>query len=114
MITEWKRFSQPIADIEQVNEVLHHSETEFLQVKFDPRGMACPVSGSNGIMVYTKNKFIRHLEERHRIQARKFLCPVAGCLAESRRKSDMKVHLKTKQEKDPQRLEDVLLKSQSL
>lgn len=63
-------FLNLFADIEQVNEVLHHCETEFLQVKFDPGGMACPVSGSNGIMVYTKNTFIRHWEERHRIQAR--------------------------------------------
>lgn len=79
-----------------------------------PRGMACPVSRCNGIMFHTKNKFIQDWEERHRIQARKFLCPVAGCLAESRRKSDIKAHLRTTHEKDPQRLEAILLKCQSV
>lgn len=76
--------------------------------------MACPVSRCNGIMFHTKNKFIQDWEERHRIQARKFLCPVAGCLAESRRKSDRKAYLRTKHEKDPQRLEAILLKCQSV
>lgn len=63
---------------------------------------------------YSVDQVTRHLEERHRIQARKFLCPVAGCLAECRRKSDMKAHVSSKHEKDPQRLEAALLKCQSV
>lgn len=102
------------ADIEEVNEVLLQCERDFFEVKFYPRGMACPVSGCNGIMFPTKTKFTRHWEERHRIQTRKFLCPVAGCSAECRRKSDMKAHLRSKHEKDPQRLETILLKCQSV
>lgn len=35
-------------------------------------------------------------------------------MAESRRKSDIKVHLRTKHEKDPQRLKAILLKCQSV
>uniref|UniRef100_K1RA86 Uncharacterized protein n=1 Tax=Magallana gigas TaxID=29159 RepID=K1RA86_MAGGI len=107
-------FLDLFADIEEVNEVLRQCETEFLEVKFYPRGMGCPVSGCNGIMFPTKTKFTRHWEERHRIQTRKFLCPVAGCSAECRRMSDMKAHLRSKQEKDPQRLETILLKCQSV
>jgi hypothetical protein len=57
----------------------------------------------------TKTKFNRHWEERHRIQTRKFLCPLAG-----RRKSDMRTHLRTKHENDPQRLETILLKCPSV
>lgn len=53
-------FLDLFADIEEVNEVLRQCEAEFLEVKFDPKGMACPVSGCNVITFPTKSKFTRH------------------------------------------------------
>lgn len=76
--------------------------------------MVCALSGCNGIIFTTKTKFTRHLNERHRVQARELLCPVVGCLVECRHKSDMKDSLRTKHETDPQRLEAILLKCQSV
>lgn len=97
-------FHDLFTDIEEVNK--GQCETDLIEVS--------PVNGCIGIIFPTKTKFTRHWEEKHRIHARKFLSPMAGCLAECRLKSDMKAHLRTKHEKDPQRLEAILLKCQSV
>jgi hypothetical protein len=102
------------ADVDEVNAVLQNCAAECIEVKYDPKAMLCPVVGCIGIQFPTKTRFQRHWEEKHRLQTRKFLCPIAGCSAEVRRRSDMRTHLKTKHERDPQRVEVILEKCQSL
>lgn len=94
------------ADLDEVNEC----ETNFIEVKFDPKAMKCPVLGCNGIMFPCKTKFNRHWEEKHVLQPTKYLCPLAGLFAGCRGKSEMRAHVREKHERDPQCLETILQK----
>lgn len=98
------------ADVYEVNEILKQCNTKFIEVKFDPQAMKCPVLGCKGIMFPCKTKFNRHWEEKHLLQPTKYICPLTGCLAECRRKSDMKAHVREKHGRDPQCLETILQK----
>ncbi|KAK3094765.1 hypothetical protein FSP39_005924 [Pinctada imbricata] len=97
-----------LADLEEVNQFHGQAEIEFF---YESGDMSCPIEGCNQEVKYvSKWKWQRHWEERHVRQAVKYLCSVASCKAECRRRSDMRAHIKAKHERDPDRAEDVLIK----
>lgn len=82
------------ADADEYNAFdVGQNESEILFEK----GMECPVPGCNVNSIFlTQAKFLRHWEERHIERTIKYECPVKNCKTMTKRRSDMKHHIKQK------------------
>lgn len=98
------------ADLNEVNAVLEHCQTDYIEVLYDASDKVFPVLGCKGTKFPSKSKFSRHWEERHKLTTTKYLCSVSGCLAECRRRSDMKTHIRRVHESNAEKAKFILPK----
>lgn len=88
--------------------------SDRLHILYDASDMVCLVLGCKWTKIPPKSKFSRHWEERHKLATTKYLCSVSGCLAEFRRRSDMKTHIGRLHESDAEKVEFILTKCEVL
>ena len=96
------------ADMDQVNDLMMGGDIEFY---YESGNMSCPIHNCNPNLKFViKEKWQRHWEERHVLENIKYICAVATCHAECRRRTDMRAHIILKHERNPVRAEDILAK----
>lgn len=73
-----------------------------------PGRMVCPVSGCRGDHFASKQKYQRHWDEKHRFLIFSYPCPEPLCKYFSKRKFDMRRHLRLVHERYGDELEKIV------